>query len=180
MHGRCTIDLDQLEFAGQIGFVKESMRSEAGVIDQNLDSRPVARQRLTESLTILFGGQVGIHRCALDAVRRRQFSGQCGKSVHSPGNEDQVVPVRGELAGEFFADATRGASDYRDRSHSRIGHDRSERMTRTYGPGARLAHADLGASAQGSCGPRPLQSLPFPGYFSRPFPSSSVGRAGDC
>ena len=79
--------------------------AEAGVVDQQLDLDAELGDPLRQRRRV--GGEV-----AGDDVRvGRKLGGEALQAVGPAGDQHQVVPAGGELAGELLANSRRGAGD---------------------------------------------------------------------
>ena len=91
VNGRGAIHVDHLEFAFEIGLAEESVRAEAGVVDQHLDSILLGRQRLAQVIACFRVGEVGAERHAFHLVRDPDAFGQVGEAIDSARDEHEVI-----------------------------------------------------------------------------------------
>ena len=95
--------------------MKESVRAEAGVVDQHLDVTRVRRQRGYDALTIFIAREIGGECGAVPAVLRHAHP-QIVQTISAPSDGENMVATLGEQHGQLGADSARRASDNGDLS----------------------------------------------------------------
>ncbi len=89
-HGRDHVQPVHLFLAADVGFEKESVRAEAGVVDQQAEARFVA-DAIGDAIEIGVGGQIGSHEIGGNAIGFRHFGGERAQPILAPRDQQQIV-----------------------------------------------------------------------------------------
>ena len=94
------------------GVVEEPLlQPEAGIVDQQVDRPLAVGEASLDAGQVVAVDEVGDQHLDLDLVGAAQLVGDLLEPAAVAGDEDEVVPAGGELAGVLVADPGRRAGD---------------------------------------------------------------------
>src|SRR4029434_8266885 len=114
MRQRRDVEVDDLELAVEIRFVKVAVRADTGVVHERDNTVVDGPQSGREMLAVEPSCEIRWERGTGDAVPIGERSAERLERFASTRDEDEVVSVARVQLGEVTTDSTRCASDYRD------------------------------------------------------------------